>query len=139
MRIRAVVAASLMSAAFPLVAAQTKIYGAYENARQALLGASVSGVTKAAAALATAARAEKQTAIADRAAALAQARDLGAARSAFAALSDEMIKFRAGRSGERPVVVYCSMEKKSWLQPKGAIGNPYLAPSMRGCGEITAQ
>ena len=36
---------------------------------------------------------------------------------------------------DRPVVVYCPMEKKAWLQPDEAIGNPYV-PSMLRCGEV---
>ena len=59
-----------------------------------------------------------------------------AAKNAFAALSNRMIAFRAKSSSEGPIVVYCSMEKKSWLQPKGAVSHPYVAQSMRGCGEV---
>ena len=36
----------------------------------------------------------------------------------------------------RPVVVYCSMEQKFLLQPKGEIGNPYVTAGMRHCGQI---
>jgi hypothetical protein len=124
--------------AMPLFAGGTKIYSSYESTRQALLKASVAEVQTSAKELAAVARAEKQEAIAAKAAALAQAKDIAAARGAFAALSEAMIQFRAGGSGARPVVVYCSMEKKSWLQPKGEIGNPYVAPSMRQCGEVRA-
>ena len=86
--------------------------------------------------LAATARAEKQSAVAAKADALATAKDMAAARAAFAALSDEMIKFRASAGGDRPAVAYCSMEKKSWLQPKGTITTPYVAASMRACGEL---
>ena len=41
--------------------------------------------------------------------------------------------------GDKPVVAYCSMEKKSWLQPKGAITNPYVDAAMRACGEVKTQ
>ena len=37
--------------------------------------------------------------------------------------------------GDRPVVAYCPMEKKAWLQPYEPIGNPY-APYMLRCGEV---
>ena len=60
------------------------------------------------------------------------------ARSAFGNLSEAMIAYRAA-SGEKPMpqVVYCSMAKRSWLQPPGAIANPYYADAaMRGCGEF---
>ena len=139
MRIRILIVIGVLVAAIPMFADNTKIYARYENARQALLNGSVVEVTKAASELATAARIEKQDAIAQRAAALSAAKDITAAKNAFAALSDPMIAFRAKSSSERPIVVYCSMEKKTWLQPKGKIVNPYVAPSMRGCGEIKAQ
>jgi len=45
-----------------------------------------------------------------------------------------VIKFRAAG---RPSVAYCSMEKKSWLQPAGTpISNPYLDGGMRTCGQF---
>jgi hypothetical protein len=54
-------------------------------------------------------------------------------------VSDEVIKYRESRCCKRPIVVYCSMEKKSWLQPEGQISNPYVDASMRKCGEIKQQ
>jgi len=82
------------------------------------------------------ARAAKQNAIAERAAVLATVANLKFARGSFAMLSEEVIRFRDARAGNRPVVVYCSMEKKSWLQPKGAVTNPYVNDSMRSCGVV---
>ncbi|HEV2720727.1 MAG TPA: hypothetical protein VG323_11960 [Thermoanaerobaculia bacterium] len=114
----------------------TNIFSSYENARQALLKTSVPDVQSSARQLAAIARAEKQPAIAAKADAVAAAKDIASARTAFAALSDEVIKFRAAVPGDRPAVAYCPMEKKSWLQPKGEITNPYVAPPMRGCGEL---
>ena len=114
----------------------TNLFTNYENARQALIKTSLPDVQSSAKQLATAARTEKQPSVAAKADALATAKDIAAARAAFAALSDEMIKFRASASGNRPAVAYCSMEKKSWLQPSGAISNPYVASSMRACGEF---
>ena len=46
-----------------------------------------------------------------------------------------MIKLRATVSGTRPSVYYCPMVKKSWLQPKGDVGNPY-DKSMQMCGVL---
>jgi hypothetical protein len=46
------------------------------------------------------------------------------------------VKLRASTPGDRPAVAYCSMEKKSWLQPRGEITNPYVAAPMRACGEF---
>ena len=117
-------------------AGQTKVFEKYETVRQALLSGSLDAVQRSANDLGDTARAEKQNAIAERASALAAAANLKGARDSFAMLSEEVIRFRDARSGNRPVVVYCSMEKKSWLQPKGAITNPYLDESMRSCGEV---
>lgn len=139
MRIRTIMVLTVLLAAVPLFAGTTSIYARYEAARQALLRASVAEVARAGTELAVAARAEKQDAIAAGADALAVTKDLAAARIAFAQLSDAVIKFRWSGCCERPVVVYCSMEKKSWLQPKGEIGNPYVAESMRRCGEVRAE
>ncbi|HEV8432991.1 MAG TPA: hypothetical protein VGR95_06220 [Thermoanaerobaculia bacterium] len=94
-------------------------------------------IQPAAAALAKDARAAKQAAVAAKADALAKATSFPAAKSAFAALSDEMVRYRAAMKAKEPIVVYCSMEKKSWLQPKGAVVNPYVDPSMRSCGIVT--
>ena len=117
-------------------AGQTKLFENYESVRQALLSGSLDDVQRTANDLEDVARTEKQNGIAERASALAAAADLKGARDSFAMLSEEVIRFRDARSGNRPVVVYCSMEKKSWLQPKGAITNPYMDESMRSCGEV---
>ena len=133
---RALVTLFAVLLAAPLFATETKIYASYETIRQALLKNATGEVQKSATTLAATARAEKQPGIATQAQALARAADLAAARKAFAALSDEVIKFRAAGSGQRPAVAYCSMEKKSWLQPGGSVENPYVGASMRACGEI---
>ena len=51
-----------------------------------------------------------------------------------------MIAYR-NASGEQPKpnVVYCSMAKHSWLQPKGESSNPYMDASMRACGTIRTE
>jgi hypothetical protein len=68
---------------------------------------------------------------------LAEAADLAAAREAFYELSKLMVRYRAQVEGERPVVVYCPMAAKSWLQPAAEeIGNPYYGQSMARCGEV---
>jgi hypothetical protein len=133
-----IIVAALAVFLFAVVAAagQTKIFEKYEGLRQALLSGSLNDVQSTAKELGNAARAEKQNAIAERASALASTTNLEGARDSFAVLSEEVIRFRDARSGNRPVVVYCSMERKSWLQPKGAIANPYVDQSMRSCGEV---
>lgn len=118
-------------------AAQTKIFEQYETVRQALLRGSADEAQSAAKALAETARAEKQNAIAERSEALGAAANLKGARDSFAMLSEEVIRFRDARTGKWPEVVYCSMHKASWLQPKGAITNPYAEDkSMLACGEV---
>lgn len=71
--------------------------------------------------------------------ALAKAKDLATARAAFSELSGPMIRYREMAGGDRPVVVYCSMEKKKWLQAKGEIGNPYAGQKMARCGQVIAE
>jgi hypothetical protein len=130
-------ALSLLLFASVASGAQTKIFEKYEGVRQALLKGSTDEAQTAAKALAETARAEKQHAIAERSEALAAAANLKGARDSFAMLSEEVIQFRDARSGKRPEVVYCSMHKASWLQPKGAIANPYAEDkSMLACGEF---
>jgi hypothetical protein len=137
MRIRTLAILAALFLTTPLVANETKIYSSYENVRQALLKNAIPDVQKSAADLASAARSEKQEAVAVQAETLGEATDVPSARKVFAALSDEVIKFRAAGCCARPAVADCSMEKKSWLQPKGTpISNPYLDASMRKCGEF---
>jgi Cu(I)/Ag(I) efflux system membrane protein CusA/SilA len=119
--------------AWLLMPAQRPIYRQYESVRQALLADDLTRVHSRAASLAGVSRGE----VAQKAKAVAAAASLESVRDAFAGLSEAMIAYRA-TSEERPKpdIVYCSMEKKSWLQPKGTIANPYVARAMRGCGEI---
>jgi len=70
---------------------------------------------------------------------LEKADRLEAARGAFYALSKPLARWREMARGERPVVVYCAMAKKSWLQPEGEIGNPYYGQSMARCGEVVSK
>jgi hypothetical protein len=67
--------------------------------------------------------------------ALAAADGLTAVRTAFAELTMPLVRYHRLVQGARPVVAYCPMAKKSWLQPDEAIGNPYV-PSMLRCGEV---
>ena len=130
-------ALALLLFAIPAFASvQDPVFASYEQVRQALLHDSIAEAKSAAGPLASA----KNTKIAQHAASLQKASDLAAARQAFAALSNEVIKYRDAQAGERPVVAYCPMVKQSWLQPKGEIGNPYATDvSMRKCGSITKQ
>ena len=70
---------------------------------------------------------------------VAQASNISQTRDAFGELSKPMVRYREMVSGERPVVVYCSMAKKAWLQPEGEIGNPYYGQSMARCGDVVSK
>lgn len=117
---------------FPLFA-NSGLFTNYEAVRQGLLKSSLPKVQKSAAALAADAQAAKLATVADAAQAVAVAKNLADARRSFATLSDEMIKLPG-----RPAVYHCSMLKKSWLQTKGKVGNPYDA-AMATCGELKAE
>jgi hypothetical protein len=68
---------------------------------------------------------------------LAAAKDLSGARDAFYRLSMPLVRWHAATGRPAPVVAYCSMAKRSWLQPKPQpIGNPYHGKQMERCGEI---
>ncbi len=121
----------------------------YEAIRLALVADSTEGVGEEAEAIAAKAEelaADAATAeevktflpeIAGSATALAEAADLTAAREAFYELTKAMVRYRAEVEGERPVVVYCPMAAKSWLQLDAEeIGNPYYGQSMARCGEV---
>ena len=69
---------------------------------------------------------------------LAMAGDLEVAREAFFALSKPMGRYRKLAGIEGSIVVYCSMEKKAWIQPTGKIGNPYGGQMMPTCGQVIA-
>jgi hypothetical protein len=163
---RIIIAALAALIALPLTAtAATPItfdalIGHYEPIRRALLNDTTDGVAGHASAIAKiASEAGKKFsphaagvndadgdecidllgAVAKHAAALAKAKDLGAARAAFWALSGPMIRYREMAGDEGPAVVYCSMEKKKWLQPEGEIGNPYTGQKMARCGQIVSK
>jgi len=119
----------------------------YDHIRLALIDDSLDGVADEAQAIHLAAKEnvaggeapevrELLPAIAEHAEELADSTELADARAAFYELSKVLVRYRARVGGERPVVVYCSMAKKSWLQPAGEIGNPYHGPSMESCGEV---
>lgn len=70
---------------------------------------------------------------------LAGAGDIEAARDAFYALSKPLVRWRQA-AGVGPAVLYCSMKKRSWLQPDGeTTGNPYYGQEMASCGEVVSR
>lgn len=70
-----------------------------------------------------------------RASRVASAEALERIRDELAELTKPLVRWHALIEGSRPVVAYCPMVKKAWLQPDEAIGNPY-APTMLRCGEV---
>jgi hypothetical protein len=131
----------------------------YEAIRQALMKDATDGVADHARAIRDAAAALREDFTAERAGVsadnaetarallpdveklagnLAAANGLTDVRAAFAELTKPLVRWQALVIGKRPIVVYCPMEKKSWLQPDEPIGNPY-ATAMPRCGEIVAR
>lgn len=70
---------------------------------------------------------------------LIEAATIADAREAFGALSKAMVRYRQLVPEPAPVVAFCPMAQKVWLQPKGEIGNPYYGQSMARCGEIVSE
>ena len=129
--------ALLLALSLP-VFANPALFSKYESVRQGFLKNKLVDVNKNAAALATEARTAQNESVATLADAVAKAPDMAKARTAFAALSNEMIKQRATATGAKPAVYHCPMVEKSWLQPKGKVGNPYDA-AMATCGTLKTE
>lgn len=131
----------------------------YEEIRQRLMSDSVDGVASNAAAIAeladrlardfdaAAAGIEPKDAeacttllpeIASAAEDLEDADGLATAREAFSELTKPMVRLREMASGDRPLVAYCPMVEKAWLQPDEEIGNPYDS-SMTRCGRVVSK
>ena len=121
----------------PLFASQPTVFQQYESVRQALLAGNVRDIRTSAQQLATAAKSAKLDALATHATQLAATNDAKSARATFAVVSDDLIRYRKTTGGDTPVILFCAMEKKSWLQPEAKpVVNPYVDPSMQGCGEV---
>lgn len=132
------------------------IFSQYEAIRQVLIEDSTEGVAAHAAAIAAAADGLEQSfsaasagvgpedaaaieavlpEVVEGAKAVSAATDLDGTRDALAELTKPLVRWQELIDGPRPVVAYCPMVKKAWLQPDEAIGNPY-APNMLRCGEV---
>src|SRR6266705_2067067 len=70
--------------------------------------------------------------VAKQADALAQAKDLRAARAAFKPLSASLVKYLADNKAGKGTYheAYCPMVKASWLQTGKTIKNPYMGKEM---------
>ena len=134
-------------------AAFDEIMQPYEEVRLLLVADSTDGVADYAALVRDAAQAATDGAaesadvqkllpqIAKLAGGLAAAVEIEAARDAFYELSKLLVQVRAKISGDDlPVVMYCPMVKRSWLQPDGdTVGNPYYGRKMSDCGNVVGK
>ena len=103
---------------------------------------SIKGVDEHAAAIAKAVKGDDMKMlspdVAKQADALAQAKDLRAARAAFKPLSASLVKYLADNKAGVGTYheAWCPMVKASWLQTGRAIKNPYMGKQMLSCGEL---
>lgn len=69
----------------------------------------------------------------------AGAKNIEAARAAFADLSAALVAYaeKTKQPVEGKIVAFCPMANKSWVQTDGAIANPYYGKSMSTCGNKT--
>ena len=72
----------------------------------------------------------------ERADTLAAAEAIGPQREALKKLSQPLVRWHELVQGPKPRVAYCSMERGAWLQPDGALGNPYGGTRMPRCGSF---
>lgn len=134
------VAAPATTALSKLDATDRLIFEHYFAVQTALASDSAERVPASASLLAKALRADGvksfPTAIVAQVDALAQARDLVAARKAFRPLSESLIKYvKSGKvTAGTFYEVYCPMAKASWLQADKVVRNPYFGRSMLDCG-----
>ncbi len=108
------------------------LFAAYESLFQALVAGDAASASAAAIRLAPLAAGDAELTALVRAFPTA----LAAQRLQFAPLSEAMIARAAklGAGGPNLIVVLCPMAKARWLQPKGAIHNPYFGSEMPACG-----
>jgi hypothetical protein len=132
--------------AAPPATSAEELLGQYYVIQKSLASDSIDGVAVASTQLAKISRrtaeAEPQAraqllAIAEAATKL-QAANLKSATSGFGELSDGMIEYLKTTGAKRnpPYQFFCSMVKKSWLQPDKETRNPYFGSSMLKCGEL---
>jgi Cu(I)/Ag(I) efflux system membrane fusion protein len=118
------------------------VFDNYITIQSALAQDSLDGVSKTATAVAKAIRGDSMhmlpPKVAEQADALAQAKDLETARTAYKPLSESLIKY--AKAQKLPAGAYyeahCPMAKASWLQTDKTIVNPYMGKAMLHCGQI---
>jgi Cu(I)/Ag(I) efflux system membrane fusion protein len=118
------------------------VFDNYISIQGELAQDSIAGLSKTGTAMAKAIRDDSMQMlspkVAEQAEALAQAKDLEAARAAYKSLSELLIKY--AKSQKLPAgsyyEAYCPMAKASWLQTDKTILNPYMGKGMIHCGVI---
>lgn len=125
----------------PVAAADfmTDVVDPYLRVQTALVNDDLAPVGPAARAVQQAASAlgADGTALSAAAGKAARATTLEAARLAFGDLSAALIAYvdKTRVPVDGAIVAYCPMVAKSWVQPAGAIANPYYGKAMATCGE----
>ncbi len=118
------------------------VFDNYIKVQRALAQDSIEGIGSTAKAMAETIRSDSlkrlSPKVAEQAEALAQAKDLDAARAAFKPLSDSLIAYIKTQklSPGAYYVAYCPMAKASWLQTDKIIMNPYMGKAMIHCGQV---
>ena len=110
----------------------------YLKVQVALAGDSTEGVSEAAEEIAAAAAVlgNDGKGLAEAAGTLAATGDIEAAREAFGALSDALIKYADSVGIGELKVAYCPMADRSWIQEDGSITNPFFGAFMLTCGSF---
>jgi len=81
--------------------------------------------------------AEQLRAVSDAARKVALSADLKTTRVEFAKLSRALLAYRGAADVEDPVVVFCPLHNKIWLQRSEArVGNPYMGAQRTRCGQV---
>ncbi len=134
----------VMAAAQPALPGQ--LLGQYYAIQKNLASDSLAGVSASASQIANLSRqaaakdpqARAQLTALANAAGKLKATDLKSARNGFGDLSDSLIAYVQAVRAKRnpPYQFFCSMVKKSWLQPDKETRNPYYGSSMPTCGEL---
>src|SRR6266550_5762369 len=137
-----VAAISAENKADPMMEPVKSVYDHYLKIQAELAKDSLKGVDEHANAIAKAVKGDNMkmlsSDVATQAEALAQAKDLKAAREAFKPLSASLIKYLADNKVPKGTYheVYCPMVKASWLQKGTDIKNPYMGKEMLTCGTL---
>jgi hypothetical protein len=70
---------------------------------------------------------------------LAKANTLKEARAGFKVLSAPVVMWAKMAKPDGLYVLYCGMQKASWLQKNDTVRNPYHGSEMLGCGEVQSR